>query len=131
MFSPLNVLVVGTGIAGLSVARAPARRGMSGAIIERRFRPVSGMGLFLPANAVRALAGLGLEDRVAHLGAPIRSQQLRDSRAGARTYLRQSRGTWVRSADVSGRTITMPSTGGPSVLLRGPVDLLAAGRGGE
>ncbi|WP_151477839.1 FAD-dependent oxidoreductase [Streptomyces albicerus] len=89
MSSSRNVLVVGAGIAGLSVARALARRGMSVEIIERRSRPASGMGLFLPANAVRALAELGLQDRVAHLGTPVRSQQLRDSRGAtlAEIYL--------------------------------------------
>ncbi len=78
---PRNVLVVGAGIAGLSVAHALGRRGMAVEIVERRSEAAFGMGLFLPGNAVRALADLGLQqDRLAGLGTPISAQQLRDSR---------------------------------------------------
>ncbi|MFD9052930.1 FAD-dependent monooxygenase [Streptomyces zaomyceticus] len=77
-----SVLIVGGGIAGLAAARALEQRGMSADIIERRTQPPAGMGLFLPGNAVRSLAELGLETGLNGLGTPIRTQRLRDSRAG-------------------------------------------------
>lgn len=80
MSSTREVLVVGASVAGLSVAQALGRRGMSVEIVERRSQPAPGVGLFLPGNAVRALTELGLKDDLADLGTPIRSQRLRDSR---------------------------------------------------
>lgn len=74
-----ETLVVGGGIAGLSVARALERHDMAVDIVERRLHSAVGKGFFLPANGVRALAALGVGAPLDVLGAPVTSQDLRDS----------------------------------------------------
>jgi 2-polyprenyl-6-methoxyphenol hydroxylase-like FAD-dependent oxidoreductase len=78
--APLRVLVVGAGIAGLAFARAATDHGMTVEIVERvaAWEP-AGSGLFLPANAVRALGDLGLRD-VLDRSEPVRRQRVCDSR---------------------------------------------------
>jgi 2-polyprenyl-6-methoxyphenol hydroxylase-like FAD-dependent oxidoreductase len=58
----LRVLIVGAGIAGLALARALRQRDITAEVVERatEWQP-SGGGLYLPANAVRALGELGVE----------------------------------------------------------------------
>jgi 2-polyprenyl-6-methoxyphenol hydroxylase-like FAD-dependent oxidoreductase len=58
----LRVLIVGAGIAGLALARALRQRDITAEVVERatEWQP-SGAGLYLPANAVRALGELGVE----------------------------------------------------------------------
>ncbi|WP_454195252.1 FAD-dependent monooxygenase [Nocardia sp. Marseille-Q1738] len=80
---PLSVLVVGAGVAGMAVAAAMDRRGMSVDIVERRTYSPSGTGLFLPGNAVRALTELGYGGALGEHGVPIRTQRLRDHRGRA------------------------------------------------
>ncbi|WP_167768845.1 FAD-dependent monooxygenase [Nocardia sp. CS682] len=79
MPNPLHVLVVGAGVAGMAAAAALDRRGLSVDIIERRTHSPAGAGLFLPGNAVRAMAELGLGDALRD-GVPIRTQRLLDHR---------------------------------------------------
>ena len=56
-----RVLVVGGGVAGLATARALTRRGVEVDVVERSAsRTHPGAGVYLPANAVRALGALGL-----------------------------------------------------------------------
>ncbi|HEU4544442.1 MAG TPA: FAD-dependent monooxygenase [Jiangellaceae bacterium] len=77
----LRVLVVGAGIAGLGAARALRRRGLVADVVERA--PAwthSGVGIYLPGNAVRALRALGLESAAAERGSEIRHQLLCDHR---------------------------------------------------
>jgi len=78
----LRVLIVGAGISGLALARALADRGITADIVERGSddRP-AGTGLYLPANAVRALQRIGVGDEVAKRAAPIRRQRLLDHRS--------------------------------------------------
>jgi 2-polyprenyl-6-methoxyphenol hydroxylase-like FAD-dependent oxidoreductase len=79
MKSP-RVLVVGAGIGGLALTRALHQRGISAEVVERagEWQP-SGAGLYLPANAVRALRELGID--VAAAGAnTIRRQRFLDHR---------------------------------------------------
>jgi 2-polyprenyl-6-methoxyphenol hydroxylase-like FAD-dependent oxidoreductase len=75
------VLIVGAGVAGLALARALHRRGMSADVVERMtdWQP-SGAGLYLPANAVRALSELGIGPAVAARANPIRRQRMLDHR---------------------------------------------------
>jgi 2-polyprenyl-6-methoxyphenol hydroxylase-like FAD-dependent oxidoreductase len=61
-----SVLIAGAGLAGLAMARALTARGRSFDIVERGATE-PGAGIFLPANAVRALAALG----VTGVGHPI------------------------------------------------------------
>jgi 2-polyprenyl-6-methoxyphenol hydroxylase-like FAD-dependent oxidoreductase len=57
-----RVLVVGGGIAGLATARALLRRGIEPDVVERAAAwSHPGAGMYLPANAVRALGTLGLQ----------------------------------------------------------------------
>jgi 2-polyprenyl-6-methoxyphenol hydroxylase-like FAD-dependent oxidoreductase len=71
-----RVLVVGGGIAGLSMALALQQRGGSVAVVEQRPElPGAGLGLNLPGNAVRALGDLGLGEDLARCGVPVRRRE--------------------------------------------------------
>lgn len=75
------VLVVGAGIAGLATARALGRKGIACDVVEREPRWVrDGTGIYLPANAIRALRHLGLDWRTADSSAVIPRQRFLDSR---------------------------------------------------
>ena len=61
-----RILVVGAGLAGLALARALGRAGFAPELIEREAGwEAAGTGMYLPANGVRALGALGLEEAVA------------------------------------------------------------------
>jgi 2-polyprenyl-6-methoxyphenol hydroxylase-like FAD-dependent oxidoreductase len=75
------VLIVGAGIAGLALARALGRRGLTPDVVERLTEwPMGGAGLYLPGNAVRAVEGLGLASELRALATPIESQRFLDHR---------------------------------------------------
>jgi 2-polyprenyl-6-methoxyphenol hydroxylase-like FAD-dependent oxidoreductase len=60
-----RILIVGGGIAGLSVATALHRQGFTPELVERSTTwPAVGAGINLPANGVRVLRALGLGDAV-------------------------------------------------------------------
>jgi 2-polyprenyl-6-methoxyphenol hydroxylase-like FAD-dependent oxidoreductase len=75
------VLIVGAGVAGLALARALHRRSLTADVVERTtdWRP-RGAGLYLPANAVRAVHELGIGPAVATRASAIRRQRLLDHR---------------------------------------------------
>ncbi|WP_004580200.1 FAD-dependent monooxygenase [Marinobacter nanhaiticus] len=76
----MKILIVGGGIAGLSLAIALEQRGYQADIVEKySAHSVSGTGLFLPGNATRAIAQLGLLDDTLDIAVPIKSQQILDS----------------------------------------------------
>lgn len=73
-----RVLIAGGGIAGLAMRRALHRRGLASLTLERRHDPAdAGLAINLPGNAVRALAQLGLTDRLRAVGSPIRRREYR------------------------------------------------------
>jgi 2-polyprenyl-6-methoxyphenol hydroxylase-like FAD-dependent oxidoreductase len=75
-----RVIVVGAGLAGLATARALAGEGIDVAVVEHRDRaPGAGLGLNLPGNAVRALGHLGVAERVALAGVPVRRREYRSA----------------------------------------------------
>jgi FAD-dependent urate hydroxylase len=75
------VLIVGAGVAGLAFARALAQRGLTCEVVERLAEwPSGGAGLYLPANAVRALGELGLGEPAAARAEMIRRQRFLDHR---------------------------------------------------
>ncbi|GGV11975.1 FAD-dependent monooxygenase [Streptomyces spectabilis] len=77
----LRILIVGAGIAGLSLARALEARGMSADVVERDGELRSaGAGLYLPANAVRVLNRLGLGEQLAGRARPVTRQRMLDHR---------------------------------------------------
>jgi 2-polyprenyl-6-methoxyphenol hydroxylase-like FAD-dependent oxidoreductase len=58
-----RVLIVGAGIAGLSLARALHQRDIAAEIVERaETRSRLGTGIYIPANGIRALDHLGLAE---------------------------------------------------------------------
>jgi 2-polyprenyl-6-methoxyphenol hydroxylase-like FAD-dependent oxidoreductase len=76
----MRTLIVGAGIAGLSLARALERSGMEATLVERQPELLTtGAGLFLPGNAVRAIDQLGLLEEVTERAVPIRRQLILDA----------------------------------------------------
>lgn len=76
-----RILIVGGGLGGLALARALAQRGLAAEIVERAPRwDAGGTGLYLPANGVRALRMLGLEESVRRHGCAITRQRVLDHR---------------------------------------------------
>lgn len=81
MRRPDRVLVVGGGIAGLATARALSRQGLECTIVERSDGwEHAGAGMYLPANATRALDRLGLRAQVWDRGRQIHHQVFLDDR---------------------------------------------------
>ena len=77
----MQILIVGGGIAGLSLARALEQRGAAADLVERQpVLPTGGAGLYLVGNATRALQQLGLLEDVAAKAVPIETQRLFDWR---------------------------------------------------
>jgi 2-polyprenyl-6-methoxyphenol hydroxylase-like FAD-dependent oxidoreductase len=77
----LRVLIVGAGIAGLATKRALDTYGIDADVVERDPKPrTTGAGLYLPANAVRALHDLGLAGPLAERAQRVVRQELRDNR---------------------------------------------------
>jgi 2-polyprenyl-6-methoxyphenol hydroxylase-like FAD-dependent oxidoreductase len=78
----LRVLIVGAGISGLALAKALLDRGFLVDVVERRADDgrALGSGLYLPANAVRALQGIGVGGEVAKRAEPVARQRLHDHR---------------------------------------------------
>lgn len=76
----LEVLVVGGGIGGLSLAAALARDGHAVTVVEKaaQLRPV-GAGIVLGINATAALRALGLGEALAQAGWPIRRGLIGDA----------------------------------------------------
>jgi 2-polyprenyl-6-methoxyphenol hydroxylase-like FAD-dependent oxidoreductase len=73
-----RVLVVGAGIGGLATARALRQRGADVLVVERREGlPSTGLGINLPANAVRALDAVGLHDPLRKMGQQVRRREYR------------------------------------------------------
>jgi FAD-dependent urate hydroxylase len=74
-----RILVVGAGPAGLALARVLGRAGLAPELVERDAGwEDAGTGMYLPANGVRALRALGLEEAVTAGAAPITHQRLLD-----------------------------------------------------
>jgi len=129
-----RILIAGAGIAGLALERALGNQGITADVVERGSEPrTTGAGLYLPANAVRALRRLGLGAELAeraqqvtrqrmldHRGRPLTRYEVRDiwgdvgdcyaiTRAGLHDLLRSTGRTPVRfgvgveTADAQGR----------------------------
>ena len=69
----MRVLIVGAGIAGLSLALALSRRGLTPRVIERRAQlTAAGAGIVLGPNHMTILASLGLAEAAQSSGRPLR-----------------------------------------------------------
>ena len=74
-----HILIVGGGIAGLTLAAALTQKGHSAEIIERTpaWQPV-GAGIMLQANAVAVLSALGMGEPLAQRGFPLQKLAITD-----------------------------------------------------
>jgi 2-polyprenyl-6-methoxyphenol hydroxylase-like FAD-dependent oxidoreductase len=89
--TPLRILIAGAGIAGLALKHALAALGVEAEVIEQApAARITGTGLYLPANAVRALGDLGLSGALAERAGPVRRQEIRDHRGRLLTGLEVS-----------------------------------------
>jgi 2-polyprenyl-6-methoxyphenol hydroxylase-like FAD-dependent oxidoreductase len=79
MMSSARILIIGGGIAGLSLAAALRRLGFNPEVIERssHWDPVGG-GIAVQPNAMRTMREIGLDAAVARAGAIVRSWQFLD-----------------------------------------------------
>ena len=76
-----RVLIVGAGLAGLSLAIAMRRQGVDPEIVERQATwPMQGAGIYLVGNAMRSLRVLGVADDVRGRGSVIRTQSFMTDR---------------------------------------------------
>jgi 2-polyprenyl-6-methoxyphenol hydroxylase-like FAD-dependent oxidoreductase len=76
-----RILIVGGGIAGLSLATALGRAGLTAELVERSTTwPAIGSGINLPANGVRALRALGIGEAVGRFAAVVRRWGFLDQR---------------------------------------------------
>jgi 2-polyprenyl-6-methoxyphenol hydroxylase-like FAD-dependent oxidoreductase len=74
-----RILVVGAGVAGLSLARALRARGLEAELVERSIDwPVTGAGVYIPGNGLRALRELGLGEVVEADAAVVARRRLFD-----------------------------------------------------
>jgi 2-polyprenyl-6-methoxyphenol hydroxylase-like FAD-dependent oxidoreductase len=78
----VRILIAGAGIAGLALASALERRGVVAEIVERTTVTGrgGGTGMYLQANAVRALGELGIGSTVTARANPIKRQRILDHR---------------------------------------------------
>ena len=75
----MKILIVGGGVAGLSLAIALKRLGRDADVVERQINDThAGTGLYLPGNATRALGQLGLLERVQAAAMPVKNQKILD-----------------------------------------------------
>jgi 2-polyprenyl-6-methoxyphenol hydroxylase-like FAD-dependent oxidoreductase len=73
MASVERILIVGGGIAGLTLATALHRHGFEAELVERSTTwPATGAGIFLHANGIRVLRALGVGEAVEQAGAVVR-----------------------------------------------------------
>jgi len=78
---PIRILIVGAGIAGLSLARALRRRSLDAELVERSIDwPIAGAGVYIPGNGTRALDSLGLGEAVRARGTVVERRRLLDDR---------------------------------------------------
>src|SRR5579863_240349 len=76
-----RILIVGGGIAGLTLATALHRQGFTTELVERnRTWPAVGAGIAVQPNGMRMLHALGLGAAVEHAGTVIRSWGFCDQR---------------------------------------------------
>jgi 2-polyprenyl-6-methoxyphenol hydroxylase-like FAD-dependent oxidoreductase len=76
-----QVLIVGGGIAGLSLACALRQRGIAFVVVDRQDASRdAGLGLNLPGNAIQAMRRLDPGDDITRRGMPIRRREYRNAK---------------------------------------------------
>ena len=95
----MEILIVGAGIAGLSLALALKNKGVSVDIVERKSKGLQiGAGLYLPGNATRAFGELGLQAELTKIATPILRQRFLDQR-GVELSAVDTSATWSSCGD--------------------------------
>jgi 2-polyprenyl-6-methoxyphenol hydroxylase-like FAD-dependent oxidoreductase len=80
MVAKPRILIVGAGIAGLTLAAGLERRGITPTIVELADRLLSrGLGLFLTSNVFLALRRIGLDKKVIESGLVVEQQVQTDA----------------------------------------------------
>lgn len=91
-----RVLIVGAGMAGLTLAISLRRQGLNPDIVERQPAwPVQGAGIYLVGNAMRALESLHLANEVLQNGSAIQTQTLLDVR-GRQLAVIDTQSVWAK-----------------------------------
>lgn len=91
-----RVLIVGAGMAGLTLAISLRRQGLNPDIVERQPAwPVHGAGIYLVGNAMRALDSLHLANEVLKNGSAIQTQTLLDVR-GRQLAVIDTESVWAK-----------------------------------
>ena len=97
-----RVLIVGAGMAGLSLAISLRRQGLNPDIVERQPGwPAHGAGIYLVGNAMRALGSLQLADEVLQNGSIIRTQTLSNA-AGQQLAVIDTESVWGKCGPCAG-----------------------------
>lgn len=108
-----RVLIVGAGMAGLTLAISLKRQGLDAKIVERQATwPVHGAGIYLVGNAMRALGSLNLAGDVLRDGALIKTQTLMNHR-GKQLAVIDTESVWadcgpcvgIRRADLQSKLV--------------------------
>jgi 2-heptyl-3-hydroxy-4(1H)-quinolone synthase len=111
----MKILIVGGGIAGLSLTRALEQHGVAADLVERQDgNTVGGAGLYLPGNGARAVDQLGLLREVIAQAAPVKQQRILDPR-GSELNRVDTEAVWSRC----GPCLALPRTDMHAILKSG------------
>lgn len=126
-----RILIVGAGMAGLTLAISLRRQGLNPDIVERQPGwPTHGAGIYLVGNAMRVLGSLQLANEVLQNGSTIRTQTLLNA-AGQQLAVIDTESVWAKCGPCVGirraslQNILVKALGGAGVRFGTSVTALA------